>query len=138
LGFFIAGLVMLVLLLLWPIYFFPFLWMSVYFILEPINIWMGNASLADFTQHMNWKPVLSIFGGALLTGFFWELWNYYSFPKWIYTIPFVSYAKIFEMPLLGYFGYLPFALEICAIFQITNRFVKLKKTGLLYVFEQTS
>ncbi len=34
--------------------------------------------------------------------------------KWIYEVPFVSRFKIFEMPVLGYAGYLPFGLE-CAI-----------------------
>jgi hypothetical protein len=135
--FFLIGSVMLAVLLIWPVYFFPFLWLSVYFILEPINIWLGNASLADYTQNMNWKPVLYLFSGALLTGIFWEFWNFFSYPKWVYTIPFVGYFKIFEMPFLGYFGYLPFALEICVIFQITNRFLKIKNTGLFPIFEET-
>jgi hypothetical protein len=136
-GFFAVGTVMLGLLLIWPLYFFPFMWMSIYFILEPINIWLGNASLADFTDRRNWKPVLYLFTGALLTGFFWEFWNYFSYPKWVYTIPFVGIVKIFEMPLLGYFGYLPFALELCVIFQIFNGFLKIKNAGLFPVFEQT-
>jgi hypothetical protein len=45
-------------------------------------------------------------------GFFWEAWNFYSYPKWVYHVPFVSWLKLFEMPLLGYGGYLPFALEV--------------------------
>ena len=94
---------MLGLLLAWPIYYFPFMWLSIYFILEPINIWLGNPSLADFTKDMDWKPVLYLFTGALLTGFFWEFWNYFSYPKWIYTIPFVGTPKIFEMPVSGLF-----------------------------------
>jgi len=41
-GFFIAGLVMLALTLAWPRFFFPFVWLSVFFILEPINHLLGN------------------------------------------------------------------------------------------------
>jgi len=50
-------------------------------------------------------------------GFFWEFWNYLSpFVKWKYNVPYVGFLKIFEMPILGYFGYLPFALEIYAFY----------------------
>ena len=116
--FFSLGWVMLGLLLAWPKFFFPFLWLSVYFILEPLNAWLGNRSLGLFTQHGDWRPVISLFLGALLTGFFWEMWNYLSYPKWVYTVPYVGFLKIFEMPLLGYGGYLPFACELFAIYHL--------------------
>jgi len=118
LGFFIAGWIMLGLLLTWPRFFFPFLWISVYCILEPLNIWLGNRNLAEWTQHGNWRPVLTLWAGVLLTGFFWEFWNFWSYPKWIYTVPFVDFWHIFEMPLLGYGGYLPFALELYALYHL--------------------
>ena len=51
---------------------------------------------------------------ALLCGFFWEMWNFHSLAKWIYQVPYVQRYPIFEMPLLGYAGYLPFGLE-CAL-----------------------
>ena len=53
---------------------------------------------------------------ALVCGFFWEMWNFYAMPKWYYTVPFFGFAKIFEMPLLGYAGYLPFAWELYALY----------------------
>ena len=49
---------------------------------------------------------------ALACGFFWELWNFYSYPKWTYHIPVVGHPRLFEMPLLGNLGYLPFGLEL--------------------------
>ena len=51
---------------------------------------------------------------ALFCGFFWELWNTWSLAKWEYAIPLVQRFELFEMPLLGYAGYLPFGLE-CAV-----------------------
>jgi len=116
--FFAAGWGMLALLLFWPTYFFPFMWLSVYFILEPINIWLGNRHLAEGTQGGNWRMVISLWLGALLTGLFWEMWNYYAYPKWVYTVPGVGFLHVFEMPLLGYGGYLPFALEIYALYHL--------------------
>jgi hypothetical protein len=116
LPFFISGSIMLILMLIWPTIFFPFIWISLYFILEPINIWLGNRSLADWTRIGDWRPVIALWLGVLLTAFFWEMWNYYSYPKWIYHVPWGSWLYIFEMPLLGYGGYLPFALELYAIY----------------------
>jgi hypothetical protein len=106
------------LLLIWPRYFFPLLWLSVYFILEPINAALGFPTLFRRIQEGDWSPVAALCSGALTCGFFWEMWNYLSFPKWIYTVPFVGFAHIFEMPLLGYGGYLPFALEIYALYNL--------------------
>jgi hypothetical protein len=116
LGFFITGLVMLALMMVWPDYFYIFVWLSVYFILEPINIWLGNRSLSKWTRVGDWRPIISLWLGALICGFFWEMWNFLAYPKWIYEVPFVQFGHIFEMPVLGYGGYLPFAMELYALY----------------------
>jgi hypothetical protein len=117
-GFFVAGWLMLASMLIWPRVFFPFLWLSLYFIFEPINVWIGNRSLAEWTQKGDWRPVVSLWLGVLLTAFFWEMWNFYSYPKWIYEVPWGNWMHIFEMPALGYGGYLPFALELYALYHL--------------------
>jgi len=133
LTFFLLGWVMLALMLIWPRTFFLFIWLSLYFILEPINIWLGNRSLADWTRKGDWRPVISLWFGVLLTAFFWELWNYYSYPKWIYHVSWGDWLHIFEMPLLGYGGYLPFALELYALYHLVCGFLKDKKTDYVKV-----
>jgi hypothetical protein len=52
------------------------------------------------------------------------MWNYWAFPKWQYTIPYVDFAYVFEMPLLGYGGYLLFGLEIYVVYHFLSGFVK--------------
>lgn len=125
-GFFATGWLMLFGLLLWPGYFFPFVWLSVYFILEPLNVWLRNPSLIKHTARGDWRPVLALWTGGLICGFFWELWNFYSYPKWVYQVPFIDFVHIFEMPLLGYFGYLPFSLELFALYHLTMSLLKQK------------
>jgi hypothetical protein len=115
-SFFILGWIMLALMLAWPQVFFPFMWLSLYFILEPVNVWLGVRSLAAWTHRGDWRPVMALWLGVLMTAFFWEMWNYLSYPKWVYHIPWGDWLHIFEMPLLGYGGYLPFALELFAIY----------------------
>ncbi len=132
LSFFTAGWIMLILLLLWPGYFFPFVWVSIYFIMEPINVWLGNPSLPEGTRTGDWRVVASLFFGVLLTGFFWEMWNYFAFPKWVYQVPGVNFFHIFEMPLLGYGGYLPFALELYALFHLVMGLTGQKRSNYLH------
>ena len=55
---------------------------------------------------------------ALVCGFFWELWNWHSEAKWIYTVPGVERWHLFEMPALGYAGYLPFGLECLLVVEL--------------------
>ena len=121
-GFFVLGWITLALLLVWPQIFFPFIWLSPYFILEPVNVWLRNRSLADWTQDGDWRPVISLWLGVLLTAFFWEMWNFYSSPKWVYHVGWGDWLHIFEMPLLGYGGYLPFSLELYAIYHLISGF----------------
>jgi hypothetical protein len=123
-GFFVAGWAMLALLLLWPTYFFPFMWLSVYCILAPLNVWLNHRSLAEYTAVGDWRPVLALWIGCLICGFFWEMWNYYSYPKWVYSVPFVDFGHIFEMPLLGYGGYIPFSLELFALYHFVTGWKK--------------
>ena len=117
-AFFVAGWLMLALMLLWPKVFFPFVWLSLYFIFEPINVWIGNRSLAEWTARGDWRPVVALWLGVLMTAFFWEMWNFYSYPKWIYRVAWGDWLHIFEMPVLGYGGYLPFALELYALYHL--------------------
>jgi hypothetical protein len=118
LRFFSIGWIMFASMLIWPLTFFPFMWISVYFILEPLNIWLGNRSLPDWTESGDWRPVIALWLGVLLTAFFWEMWNYFSYPKWLYHVSWGNWLHIFEMPVLGYGGYLPFALELFALYHL--------------------
>ena len=98
-----------------PRYFYPFLWGSAFFLGEPVNAWRGRPSLLKYLERGDWRPVVALALGALVCGFFWELWNFYSFPKWTYHTPGVEFLHVFEMPLLGFLGYPPFGLELYAL-----------------------
>jgi len=57
---------------------------------------------------------------ALICGFFWEMLNLYSLARWTYSIPYAGVLHIFEMPVLGYAGYLPFGLEAAMIIHLVT------------------
>jgi hypothetical protein len=122
---FSIGAVMLFFLFTFPEVFYPLLWISLYLIIDSINAAAGNSSLLDFTGLGDWKAVIALFTGCMICAFFWEMWNFHSYPKWIYYLPGVNVFKLFEMPLPGYIGYLPFSLEIFALYNfITGWFRK--------------
>ena len=79
-------------------------------------------------QHLKDRKLvipLSLLLAGIIMGFFWEFWNYWAVPKWTYDVPFVGFFKIFEMPILGYLGYFPFAFELYAMyFFIQSLFIK--------------
>lgn len=115
---FSTGLLMLALSMTRPDLFYPFLWGSAFFLAEPINAWRGRGSLLAHLEGGDWRPVVALALGALMCGLFWEMWNYYSYPKWTYNTPGVEYLHVFEMPLLGYLGYPPFGLELYVLFHL--------------------
>lgn len=117
---FVIGILMLASLIIFPKYFYVFVWLSLFFILEPINFKLKNRTLLWFTNKGDWRPVFSLWIGCLICGYFWEFWNYYSYPKWIYNVPFVEFAKVFEMPIIGFLGYLPFSLELFAVYSFIS------------------
>ena len=112
---FVVGLAMFAALLVWPTIFYPFVWISLVLIFEPVNYWTGRPYFLKELREGDWRTVISLSLGALVCGLFWEMWNYYSFPKWVYHVPVLGFWRVFEMPLLGYGGYIPFALELYAL-----------------------
>ena len=113
----ILGVLSLAALLTWPKYLFPITWLSLFFIFDPIKYLTGRPSITANVRHGDWRLVVAFALGALICGFFWEMWNYQATISWQYNIGFFDFARIFHMPLLGYGGYLPFGLETYAMFQ---------------------
>jgi hypothetical protein len=126
-----AGVLLLALTLALPRYFFPFVWVAPYLITAAANGLLGHRTLEADAARGNMSPHLALALGALVCGFFWELWNFWSFPRWVYTVPFVGFARIFEMPLLGYGGYLPFGLELFALYHLVSGLLGGRMDGYL-------
>lgn len=98
-----------------PNYLFPLLWISPLIIMVSLQAITGEKHIFSDISQGKWTNIVVSAISALICGFFWEMWNYFSMAKWIYSVPFVQRYHIFEMPLIGYAGYLPFGLECVVV-----------------------
>ena len=92
---------------------FPLVWVAPPTLLISLAALRGEPHALSGIASGDWRPAVSSVLAALLCGFFWETWNSGSYAKWVYSIPYVDALHVFEMPLLGYAGYLPFGV-LCA------------------------
>lgn len=99
----------------WPNLLYPLLWLAPLFILVALLELGGTRALLSEGLAGHGNRIRTAAAAALICGFFWEMWNWHSLARWVYDVPFVEALHVFEMPLLGYAGYLPFGLACLAI-----------------------
>lgn len=108
---------------LYPDQLFFVLWLSPAFVigltLDKLGIWTPLRSIGKG----NWRPTLVFALTYLAAGLCLECENYFSAARsggnvlfseapafWRYNLPYVNKFHLFEMPVLGFFGYMPFSL----------------------------
>ena len=111
----LVGSITLTLAALWPETLFPLVWIAPLFVIAGLKYLLEGKTIFSVLARGNWQPILLPALAALCCGFFWELWNVKSFAHWEYSVPYVQAFHLFEMPILGYAGYLPFGLVCLAI-----------------------
>jgi hypothetical protein len=95
-----------------PAQLFPLVWVAPALVFDGIVAWMGGRSLVRDLISRRWADLATIAAAGLVCGLLWEFWNFWSMPKWEYEIPFLGFWEIFEMPVTGYLGYVPFAWAV--------------------------
>ncbi|MBZ5707803.1 hypothetical protein [Nannocystis pusilla] len=115
------GLASLAALVLWPAPLFPLIWLSPLLVLSAATALAGAWTPFSALRSGNWAPVVLIGLACALNYLVGEMWNFYSTSQnpnfWKYDVPYVNVLQVYEMPLLGYFGYLPFGM-LCWVWWI--------------------
>lgn len=102
----------------YPHYAYGLLWLCLIFLLDPINNVARRKSAFGHLLAGDWRFLVVLPIAGVICGFFWEMWNSRALPRWYYTVPYFDAAPhLFAMPLPGYLGYLPFAVELFAMYQ---------------------
>jgi hypothetical protein len=110
-----------------PDVFYPLVWIAPFLLIDGLVILGGgNSIVSELSQGARRRA--SVVGAAgLVCGGLWEFWNFWSFPKWTYDIPVLDYVPVFEMPILGYGGYVPFAWSVLQLVALVD--IAAKKWG---------
>jgi len=116
------GAAMLGLLLAFPEVSYCLAWGFAFFLTEPVCYWrrrnepnqigrslLGQLAAGDCTR------LVALLVAGFVCGGLWEAWNFTARTKWIYSVPFFDELKLGEMPVLGFLGFPPFALECYAL-----------------------
>ena len=110
---------------IFPDYLYPLVWFAPLLVITSLQALGNRPTLFSAIRHGDWRKIISSAVAALICGFFWEMWNFYSLSRWEYAVPYVDRFHIFAMPLLGYGGYPPFGLECLVIGQaIIGKYLK--------------
>lgn len=126
----VLGISAVTLVYLLPQSMFPLLWIGPLLIIDSIaGLFTNRSFLHCFTQRKH-MIMLSLSLSGILCGFMWEFWNNWASPSWVYQIPIFEYFYVFEMPILGYLGYIPFAWTVFQYQSLMKLFVN------KYIFKQ--
>jgi hypothetical protein len=96
---------------------YPLAWIAPWLVFDGLNLAAGQRTILEDLATRHWRRPLTLAAAGLLCGFFWEMWNWEAYPRWVYDVPIFGFWKIFEMPLLGYGGYVPFAWSLYAFYR---------------------
>jgi hypothetical protein len=96
-------------------------WLGFILLLDPLNTRAGSESILGDLRRQRTARLFNLLTAGIACGFLWEFWNYWGGTKWIYNVPILPELKIFEMPLLGYGGFPPFAVECFVMYVMVRR-----------------
>jgi hypothetical protein len=105
-----------------PEYFFPLIWVGFIFLLEPFICRFEGKSLLNDLEDGNPQKIYLLFITGWICGFLWEFWNFWALSKWVYIVPFFEDTKGFEMPVLGFLGFPPFAVQAYVMYNSISLF----------------
>jgi hypothetical protein len=96
-------------------------WLGFILLLDPLNARAGAESILGDWRAGRSARLVNLLVAGLVCGIVWEFWNFWVGTKWIYNVPILSDVKIFEMPILGFGGFPPFAVECFAMYVTVRR-----------------
>ena len=108
----VLGAIMTIITPIWPDQLFWLIWVGPLLIIASslalMKVWTPFTDM----QQGNWSKVMTMALATLCNSVSWEMWNYWSAPNnpnfWHYNLPYVHDFLVFEMPILGFSGYLFF------------------------------
>ena len=109
---------------------FGFVWLGFVLLVDPLNARAGRPSFLAAWQAGDRAFARRWLLAGVVCGVLWEFWNYWALAKWRYVgVPVFPSVRLFEMPLAGYLGFPPFALEVFALYHLVRPLGRLPDAG---------
>jgi len=108
-------------------YFNHYFWLNQGMWLSPALILLPFARTDECARPGRFITALVV--SALLAGFFWEMLNYGAQTHWEYLI-LRGAPHLFQMPVPGYIGFIPFALTSLVVYELQRRIPARPVTGI--------
>lgn len=103
---------------------FGLVWLGFVLLLDPLNARASRPSFLAAWRAGDRAFVYKWLVAGIVCGVLWEFWNYWALAKWRYVgVPVFPSVRLFEMPLAGYLGFPPFALEVFAMYHLVRPLV---------------
>jgi hypothetical protein len=100
---------------------FGFVWLGFALLLDPLNARAGRPSFLAAWRAGDRAFVRRWLLAGVVCGVLWEFWNYWAIGKWRYVgVPIFPSVRLFEMPLAGYLGFPPFAIDVFAMYHFVR------------------
>jgi hypothetical protein len=96
----------------------PFFWLNQGMWLVPLVALVPFTPMRELSRGP--RPYCALAGSALLAGTVWEAFNYPSLTGWHYII-LSDVPHLFQMPIPGYGGFIPFAFAILIVYKWQRR-----------------
>jgi hypothetical protein len=103
-------------------YLWAFVWTGWILLLEPLNYRRGMPSLFRDWGQGDFSRTSQLLVAGAICGILWEFCNIWAYTRWVYVFPLGQSIKFFEMPVIGFLGFLPFALEYFVMFHFIASF----------------
>jgi hypothetical protein len=98
-------------------------WLGFIFLLDPLNARVGSESILGDWRQGRHDRLVNLMVAGLFCGLVWEFWNYWAATKWIYNVPILPEIRLFEMPILGFGGFPPFAVDCFTMYVAVRRWI---------------
>jgi hypothetical protein len=98
-------------------------WLGFIFLLDPLNAAVAAESIRGDLVHGRRGRLINLLASGLICGFLWEFWNFWARAKWIYNVPVPPHIRIFEMPVAGFAGFPPFAVECFVMYVFVRHWI---------------
>lgn len=116
-----AGLLMVTVPVLVPtrigVYLFGSVFVGFVLLLDPVLYALDCPSLLRDWERGTYKKLGCLLAAGWVCGILWEFWNYWAGARWLYVFHITEHWKIFQMPALGFGGFLPFAAECWVLYE---------------------